>query len=144
MLSLSWFPLQNPSIPSPLLLYSIPLLLTNPPTPASLSWHSPTLGHQAFSGPRASPPIDVQKGHSLLHMQLEPWFPPCVLFSWWFSPWELWRGVLIGSYCSSYGAASSFSSLGPFSSFSIGDLVLSPMIGREHPPMYLLDTGRIS
>jgi hypothetical protein len=19
-------------------------------------------------------------------------FPPCVLFGWWFSPWELWRG----------------------------------------------------
>jgi hypothetical protein len=35
-------------------------LLTNPPTPASLSWHSHTLGHQAFSGPRASPPIDAQ------------------------------------------------------------------------------------
>ena len=36
-------------------------------------------------------------------------------------------GVLVSSYCcSSYGAASSF---GPFSSSSIGDLVLSPMIG---------------
>ena len=22
-------------------------------------------------------------------MQLEPWLPPCVLFGWWFSPWEL-------------------------------------------------------
>jgi hypothetical protein len=22
-------------------------------------------------------------------MQLEPWVPPCVLFGWWFSPWEL-------------------------------------------------------
>ena len=55
-------------------------LLTNPPTPASLAWHSPVLGHQAFTGPRASPSIDVQQGHPLLHMQLEPWAPPCVLF----------------------------------------------------------------
>jgi hypothetical protein len=38
-------------------------LLTNSPTPASLSWHSPTLGHRAFTGPRASPLIDVPQGH---------------------------------------------------------------------------------
>jgi hypothetical protein len=47
------------------------------------------LGHQAFTGLRASLPIDVQQGHPLLHMQLEPWVPPCVLFGWWFSPWKL-------------------------------------------------------
>jgi hypothetical protein len=34
-------------------------------------------------------PIDVQQGYPLLHMQLEPWVPPCVPFGWWFSPWEL-------------------------------------------------------
>jgi hypothetical protein len=47
--------------------YSIPLtptasmrVLPHPPlTPASLPWHSPTLGHQAFTGPRASPPINA-------------------------------------------------------------------------------------
>jgi hypothetical protein len=21
---------------------------------------------------------------------VEPWVPPCVLFGWWFSSWELW------------------------------------------------------
>jgi hypothetical protein len=36
------------------------------------------------------PLIDVWQGHLLLHMLLEPWVPPCVLFDWWFSPWELW------------------------------------------------------
>jgi hypothetical protein len=68
----------------------------SPPPPAHqpthshfLAWHSPTLGHQAFTGPRASSPIDVQQGHPLLHMQLEPCVPPCVLFGWWFNPWEL-------------------------------------------------------
>jgi hypothetical protein len=49
----------------------------------------PTLGHRAFPGPRPSLPIDVQQGHPLLHMKLEPWVPPCVLFGWWFSFWEL-------------------------------------------------------
>ena len=75
-------PLKTPSpIPPP--------LFTNPPTSASLPRHSPTLGHRTFTGPRASPPNDVQQGHLLLHMQLEPQVPPCVLFGWWFSPWEL-------------------------------------------------------
>jgi hypothetical protein len=69
-----------------------------PPSPAHQPthshfwpWHSPTLGHAAFIWPKASPPIDVWLGHPLLHMQLKPWVPPCVLFGWWFSPWELWR-----------------------------------------------------
>ena len=79
------FPLFTFQMLSPFLVSSLktpissPLpLLSNPPTPAPLSWHSPTLGHQAFSGPRASPPMDVQQGPPLLHMLLEPWFPPCV------------------------------------------------------------------
>jgi hypothetical protein len=75
---------QKTPIPNTLT-HSLPLL-TNPPKPASLSWHSPTLGHRAFTEPRASPLIDVPQGHPLLHMGLEPWVPPCVLFGWWFSP----------------------------------------------------------
>ena len=42
----------------------------HPPTSASPPWHSPTLGHQAFTGPRASPPIDTQQGHPLLYIQI--------------------------------------------------------------------------
>ena len=41
---------------------------------------------QASKGPMASPPIDARQGHPLLHIQLEPWVPPCVLFGLWFSP----------------------------------------------------------
>jgi hypothetical protein len=63
------------------------MFYASPPPP--LPWHSPTLGQRAFPGPRTSPPIDTQLGHPLLHMQLEPWVPPCVLFGWWFRPWEL-------------------------------------------------------
>ena len=81
---------------SPKTPYLLPLpLLTNPPTPTSWPWHSPTLGHRAFTGPRASPPIDDRLGHPLLHMQLEPWVPPCVFFDWWFSPRELWGYWLV-------------------------------------------------
>jgi hypothetical protein len=70
-------------------------LLTNPLIPTSLSWHYPTLGHRAFTGQRASPLTDVQQGHPLLNMWLEPWVPPYVLFVWWFSPWELWWYCLV-------------------------------------------------
>jgi hypothetical protein len=31
----------------------------------------------------------------LLHMCQEPWTGPCILFGWWFSPWELWGVRLI-------------------------------------------------
>ena len=63
----------SPFLDSPLKTpYLLPLpLLTNPPTPASWPWHSPTLEHRAFIEQRASPPIDDQLGNPLLHMQLE-------------------------------------------------------------------------
>ena len=38
----------------------------------------------------AFPPIDVQQVHPLLHMRLQPWVPPCVIFGWSFNPWEVW------------------------------------------------------
>ena len=41
---------------------------------------SPILGHRAFTGPRASPPIDDRLGHPQLPMQLEPRVSPCVFF----------------------------------------------------------------
>ena len=70
-------------------------LFTNPTTPASWSWHSLTLGHWAFTGPRTSPPIDDWQGHPLLHMPLEPWVPPCVFCGWWFSTREFWGYWLV-------------------------------------------------
>ena len=66
-----------------------------PSTPASCSWHSPILGHITFTGPRDSPLTHDLQGHPLLNMQLEPWVPPCVLFGWWFGPWELWGYWLV-------------------------------------------------
>jgi hypothetical protein len=72
------------------------------PPPAPQPTHSnflalafPYMGHRIFTGPRVSPPIDDQLGHPLLHMQLETRVPPCVFFSWWFSPRVLWGYWLV-------------------------------------------------
>jgi hypothetical protein len=82
---------------SPFLVFSItpspsspthPLLLPYPGIP--LHWGI----YRDSTGPRVFPPIDVPQGYPLLHMQLEPWVPPCALFGWWFSPWVL-CGVLL-------------------------------------------------
>jgi hypothetical protein len=45
-------------------------------------------------------------------------------------------------FCFSYGAGNPFSSTGPFSTSSTGDSVFSLMVGWEHSPLYLSDTGR--
>jgi hypothetical protein len=55
------FPSEKPLCP--------PLLPVPQPTHShSWSWHSPILGYRAFTGPRASPPIDDQQGHPLLQI----------------------------------------------------------------------------
>ena len=87
MLSLSLFPSKTS------LSHALLSLPTNSPTLASLSWHSPILGHLAFSGPRASPLFDVQQGYPLLHMHLEPWVPPCS------APWILSLAPLLRTLC---------------------------------------------
>jgi hypothetical protein len=71
---------------------SLPYTPAHQPTHSFfLAWHSPTLVYWAFTGPRASPLIDNWQGHPLLHMWLEPWVPPCLLFGWQFSPRQLWQ-----------------------------------------------------
>jgi hypothetical protein len=54
-------------------------------------------------------------------------------------------GVLVSSYCcSSYRVADPFSSLGTFSSSSIGGPVFHPIDDYEHPLLYLPGTGKAS
>ena len=61
----------------------------HPPTQSCLpALAFPYIGHWAFPGTRASLPTNVRQSHPLLHIQLEPWDPPCVLFGWWFSSWS--------------------------------------------------------
>jgi hypothetical protein len=119
-------------------------LLTNPHISASWPWQSPILRHRAFTGPRASPPIDKQQGHPLLHMQLEPWVPTmCFLWLVIYSQEAL--GILISSYCcSSYGPENPFSSLGTFFKSFIRDPVLHLIDDCEYPLLYLSGTGRAS
>ena len=101
-------------------------LLPYPPTPASWPWHSCVLGHIKFAIPGASLPSDGWLCHLLLHMQLEIQA----------------LGVLVSSYyCSTYKVAEPFSSLGAFSSFSIGSPVFHLINDCEHPPLYLPGTG---
>ena len=82
-------PLKHPPLPHP-----------SPPTSMRVITYPHTHTHLntlAFSYIRglslhrnkASQAFDAQQGHPVLHMQLEPWVPPCVLFGWLFSSWEL-------------------------------------------------------
>ena len=78
----------------------IPYPLPSPSSPQpnhSHSWsqNSPILGHKALTRPRASPPIDDQVGHPLLHIQLEPQVLPCDFFDWQYSSKELWGYSLV-------------------------------------------------
>ena len=54
-------------------------------------------------------------------------------------------GVLVSSYCcSTYRVADPFSSLGNFSSSSIGGRVIHPIADCEHPLMRFLGPGIVS
>jgi hypothetical protein len=84
------------------------------------------LGHINFTRPRASPSNNGWLGHLLLHMQLE----------------TRALGVPVSSFCCSfYSVADPFSSLGAFSSSSIGGPVFHPIDDCEHPLLYLPGTG---
>ena len=79
----------------------------------------------------ASLSTDDQLGHLLIHMQLETR--------------ALGGGVLVSSYCcSTYRVADPFSSLGNFSSSSIGGPVIHPIADCEHPLLCLLGPGIVS
>jgi hypothetical protein len=47
-------------------------------------------------------------------------------------------------FCSSYGVPDPFNSFNPFSYSSIGDPMLSLMVGCMYPPLYLSGSGRAS
>jgi hypothetical protein len=124
---LSIFPV-NPPIVSPVTPASKIMPLPQSPTPTSLPYHSPTLGHWASTGPKGSPPIDAGKDHPLLCMQLEPWVAPCVLFGWWFSPWELWEVWLVNIVVISVRLQTPSC---PSPNFSMGIPTLSPVVVPE-------------
>jgi len=102
-----------------------------------------------------------------LHWGIEPWqdqglllhLCPIRLFLCYICDWShrsipvySWDGGLVPgssggggeSGCSFYGVANPFSSFSPFSNSSIGDPVLSSIVGCKHPPLYLSGSGRAS
>jgi hypothetical protein len=133
----SSFPLRTPPIPSPF------HLLRNPTTPLTcpvicLHWGIELSQDQG-------PLLSLMSYKDIL----------CYIWGWRHGSLHVYplvsdlvpgrSGIPVGSYCcSSYGAANPFSSLSPFSSSSIGDPVLSPIDGCEHPLLYLSSTGTAS
>ena len=74
-LKCSPFPEFLPGYPYPTPTTSRRLFPNQPTHSASPPRCSPTLGHQAFTGPRASSPIDAQHCHPLLRMGWSHGFP---------------------------------------------------------------------
>lgn len=113
----------TPETPYHILLLGAPF---NPPTPPILPRHSPTLGHQAFTGPRVSLPIDDKAilcytcscSHEFLHVY-----------------------SLVGDSVTGRSEGSGwlvlillfFSSFSPSPTSSTGVPVFSLMVGCKHP-----------
>jgi hypothetical protein len=107
-------------------LYPPATLLPYPPTPISWAWHSPVLGHIKFARPRG------------LSCQWEPIRSSSVTYA----AGDTSSGVLASSYwISTYRVADPFSSLGTFSSSSIGVPVFHLINDYEHLLLYLTGTG---
>jgi hypothetical protein len=99
-----------------------------PPTPSFWPWHSPVLGHIKFASPM---------GHSLQLWPTRPSFDT-------YAARVKSSGVLVSSCCSTYRVADPFSSLGIFSSSSIGGPVIHPIADCKHPLLCLLGPSIVS
>ena len=94
-----------------------------PPTPPFWPWRSLVLGHIKFASPMG------------LSLQTRPSFDT-------YAAKDKSSRVLVSSYCCpTYRVAVPFSSLGNFSSSSIGGRVTHPMADCEHPLLCLLGPG---
>jgi hypothetical protein len=100
-----------------------------PPIPIFWPWCSPVLGHIKFVCPM---------GLSFQGWPTRPSFDT-------YAARVKSSGVLVSSECcSSYRVADPFSSLGTFSSSSIGSPVIHPIADCEHPLLCLLGPGLVS
>jgi hypothetical protein len=109
--------------------HMLPHQLPHPPSPTSWPWHSPVLRHKVYT----------TNGPLFLLMATRP-------SSDSYSARETSSGVvLVSSYCcSAYRIADSFSSLGVFSSSSIGGPVIHTIANYEHPLLCLLGRGIVT
>jgi hypothetical protein len=123
-----------PILPSPtsMRLFLHPPTHSLPPSlpPASLFWHSTTLGHWALQD---QGPLLPLRSYIL-----------CYICGWSHGSLHVYT-LVCGLYCcASYGDANPFSSFSPSFNSSIEDTVLSPMVGCEHPLLYLSGSSRAS
>jgi hypothetical protein len=103
--------------------------LPYPPIPIFWPWRSPVLGHIKFAWAMG------------LSFQ---WWPTRPSFDTYAARVKS-SGVLVSSYCcSTYRIADLFSSLDTFSSSSIGDPVIHPIVDCEHPLLCFLGAGLVS
>jgi hypothetical protein len=103
--------------------------LPYPPTSPFWPWRSPVLGHIKFEWPMG------------LSFQ---WWPTRPSFDTYAARVKR-SGVLVSSYCcSTYRVADPFSSLGTFSSSSIGGPVIHPIADCEDPLLCLLGPSIVS
>jgi hypothetical protein len=79
-------------------------------------------------------------------MKLEPWVPPCVcvLFGWWFSPWELWGVRLVDSVVLPMWLQSPLAPPVLPLTLSLGIPGFSLMVGCENQHLYWSGAGRVS
>ena len=92
---LSPFPVSPLQAPYPTRPYPASMRVLPSPTPASLPEHSSTLGHQAFTGPRASPHIDARSGllSSFSPSPNSSIGGPCAQSSGWLPPYLYCSGA---------------------------------------------------
>jgi hypothetical protein len=144
-ISLPSYSSTNPLPTSTLSPFSLPpseCFPTHPQFPAPPLQHSPMLGHQISTGPRASSSIAVRQGHSLLQMYLESWILPVHSLvgglvsgstGWssqtmFFFLWGYSHPLLIQSFCQ----------------LPHGIPELSLMAGSKHPHLHWSVAGRTS
>jgi hypothetical protein len=121
-------------------------VLPHPPTHSCLPTLAfPHTGSSTTLRPRAAPPTEFQQGHPLAHMRPAPWVTPRVLFGWWLSIREhLGGGVDQLTVAPSTGLQTPSTPSVPFPTPPSETPALSPMVGCEHPPLYLSGSGRAS
>jgi hypothetical protein len=109
--------------------HTLPHPLPHPPTPTSWPCRSPVLKHIKFA--------------RLMGLSFHWW--PTRPFSDSYTARDTSSRVLVSSYCcSTYRIADPFSSLGTFSSSSIGGPVVHPIANCEHRFLCLLGPGIVS